>query len=171
MSQIHVGYHLDACDYRGNWCAAKVVDTRAGEVLVNFSGWDNKWDEWIDIDHKRLAALGIHSGLPYVSVPDSSSAYTSIFVDSQVTKFKESIHWNHFLIQLGLADDTDVLCIRHIDTSHTDTSLLLAVRKRDKLSSGELGIGQMSFLRVISADAIVVMNYQGQVSFVISTFS
>lgn len=59
---------LDARDSDGKWIEAEVVQReidRYGieKVLIHYSGWDSRWDEWIDTrDSHRFARLGKYSG-------------------------------------------------------------------------------------------------------------
>lgn len=48
-------------DYRGKWYAATIEERKDdGKVLVHYSGWESRWDEWIDTaaaDTERLKEL------------------------------------------------------------------------------------------------------------------
>jgi len=54
------GCRLEAKDHMGErWWEAKVleVDTEGSEVLVHFTGWNGRHDEWIKMDSPRLQPL------------------------------------------------------------------------------------------------------------------
>ena len=61
-----VGLRCDAQDKYGGWYNAKILRVDSGRVLVHFKGWGkengkSKWDEWMDMSDKRIAALDTKS--------------------------------------------------------------------------------------------------------------
>jgi hypothetical protein len=59
---------LEAQDKFKKWCAAEVLEAEEGKVLVHYTGWSNKWDEWIDVSTGRIVPLYTHTdGKNYVS--------------------------------------------------------------------------------------------------------
>ena len=54
------GDRLQACDSKGIWCEAKVLDVReaqgadARKMKVHFFGWKSRYDEWIPVNTGRL---------------------------------------------------------------------------------------------------------------------
>ena len=54
-----VASRVIACDSRGHWCEAKVMeaDVEGKRVKVHFKGWGSRWDEWILFGTGRLRSL------------------------------------------------------------------------------------------------------------------
>ena len=56
-----IGERLKALDKAGVWRDAKVINERVKDsrrqVKVHFHGWNQRWDEWIDMDVERLQHL------------------------------------------------------------------------------------------------------------------
>eukprot|EP00475_Leptophrys_vorax_P020802 TRINITY_DN28547_c0_g1_i1.p1 TRINITY_DN28547_c0_g1~~TRINITY_DN28547_c0_g1_i1.p1 ORF type:complete len:668 (-),score=178.38 TRINITY_DN28547_c0_g1_i1:60-2063(-) len=54
---------LDVRDKQGKWYPAEVISVRHGAVYIHFIGFDNKWDQWLDVraDSKDIAPLGTKS--------------------------------------------------------------------------------------------------------------
>ena len=56
------GSKVDALDVAGMWYAAKVVDERshgdARELLVHYTGWKARYDEWVGVGSGRVRAAG-----------------------------------------------------------------------------------------------------------------
>lgn len=50
------GSHLDVLDTTDTWLAGMVCDTRpdVDQVKLTYCGWDDKYDEWINIESSRL---------------------------------------------------------------------------------------------------------------------
>lgn len=75
MRRLARGLPLDVRDHVGKWLPAAAVDVEHDEeggrgggatlsrVFVHYSGWDSKWDEWVDAraEPHRLAAFGTFS--------------------------------------------------------------------------------------------------------------
>lgn len=56
-----VGDLLDCLDSVNKWCPAQVVDISNGKYRIHFTGWSDKWNEWIDQDSDRLAEYRRHT--------------------------------------------------------------------------------------------------------------
>ena len=58
-----VGHRVSACDCRGHWCEARLLDMRtehsARQFLVHFIGWKSRYDEWIDAGKGRLVPMPV----------------------------------------------------------------------------------------------------------------
>eukprot|EP01083_Nonionella_stella_P066612 175578_1 len=54
-SRFCVGQKVDAKDPLDKWYHATVMNVTPSRVFVSYDDWSSKWDEWIDIDSKRLA--------------------------------------------------------------------------------------------------------------------
>jgi len=55
---LHVGDWMDCKDTANNWLCACVVAVGGNRVLVRYSRWSEKWDEWLDSSSPRLRKLG-----------------------------------------------------------------------------------------------------------------
>lgn len=55
------GDKLEAQDYVGKWYVSLVKQVDNSKVFVHFCGWADKFDEWIEVDSKRLAPLYTHT--------------------------------------------------------------------------------------------------------------
>ena len=57
-----VGSKVDALDVAGMWYEAKVVDERSHgdtrELLVHYTGWKARYDEWVGVGSGRVRAAG-----------------------------------------------------------------------------------------------------------------
>ena len=66
------GSKMDALDKAGTWYESKVVDERgqgdARELLVHYSGWKARYDEWVGVGSGRLRTTGVKLG------PNTSAA-------------------------------------------------------------------------------------------------
>ncbi len=49
-----VGDELTAVDFTSKMEPARIIDARPGEVLVTFTNWSAKWDEWIPKNSLKL---------------------------------------------------------------------------------------------------------------------
>lgn len=49
------GMWIDAKDTLEKWMEAVVLQTKGKSILVRYSGWDVKFDEWLTIDSHRIA--------------------------------------------------------------------------------------------------------------------
>ena len=58
-----VGHRVSACDCRGHWCEARLLDMRSDKrersFLVHFIGWKSRFDEWIDAGIGRLVPMPV----------------------------------------------------------------------------------------------------------------
>jgi len=54
------GIHVDILDSVKKWSEAEIlkVDKQNGRVYITYLYWDNKWNEWVDLDSGRIAPLG-----------------------------------------------------------------------------------------------------------------
>jgi hypothetical protein len=48
---------IEVQDTVGNWYVSRVSMRRESQVHVTYLGWEDHWDEWIDLHSKRLAPL------------------------------------------------------------------------------------------------------------------
>ena len=55
-----VGALVDCLDTTNTWVASRVIDSRPGEVLVHYLGWNEKWDEWLPTRSPRIEPAGKH---------------------------------------------------------------------------------------------------------------
>jgi hypothetical protein len=44
-------------DASGAWWRASIQDVRPGQVFVHYTGCDNSWDEWFDIDSPKISRM------------------------------------------------------------------------------------------------------------------
>lgn len=58
--RFKLGDVLDAEDTVHRWRIARVIDTMPGKVRIHYEGWENRWDEWIELTSARLAPRGTH---------------------------------------------------------------------------------------------------------------
>ena len=75
-AEFKVGDMIDCKDTANNWCQARIMDRKdvrsaslifygsrvhcspfgqQDKVLVHYSGWSEKWDEWLNRKDKRIA--------------------------------------------------------------------------------------------------------------------
>lgn len=57
------GAKLEAKDFMEKWYPAKVVevDDSDNTVLIHFDGWNQRYDEWLDMDSERIRPMVRHS--------------------------------------------------------------------------------------------------------------
>ena len=58
--KFEIGEWIDVRDTIDNWLEAQIVNIRNNvngtkEVLVHYNGWGNRWNEWININSKRIS--------------------------------------------------------------------------------------------------------------------
>lgn len=53
-----VGQVVDAMDKTRNWHTACIVAVKDVTVRVHYTGWDSKWDEWIQLSSSRIQPAG-----------------------------------------------------------------------------------------------------------------
>jgi len=56
------GQSWDVLDKVGKWCAGEIIDLKDNAVQVHYTGWSEKWDEFIARDSKRIAKAGKMTG-------------------------------------------------------------------------------------------------------------
>eukprot|EP00960_Hanusia_phi_P058312 763849-Hanusia_phi.AAC.4 len=56
LAPWQVGDKVESCDCQGAWYRATIlgVSYSRRQVMVNFAGWDSKWDEWIKLSSGRV---------------------------------------------------------------------------------------------------------------------
>jgi hypothetical protein len=52
------GSDIDCLDTDRNWLRARVLRVLGTRAMVHYTGWEDKWDEWIDMDHLRIRPPG-----------------------------------------------------------------------------------------------------------------
>lgn len=54
--RYYIGENIDCQDTVKKWLNAEIVSVRHNphEIRVHFSGWSQKYDEWISIDSNRI---------------------------------------------------------------------------------------------------------------------
>ncbi|KAK3579172.1 hypothetical protein CHS0354_022709 [Potamilus streckersoni] len=57
------GEKLEAMDFMSMWYVAKIVDLDEEDqtVLIHFDGWNQRYDEWVDMSSERLRPITRHS--------------------------------------------------------------------------------------------------------------
>jgi hypothetical protein len=50
----HIGTYWDVCDKDGRWYAGRIIEKKENIVLINFIGWDEKYNEWVNIKQKLV---------------------------------------------------------------------------------------------------------------------
>lgn len=53
-SKYTLNERVDCLDTIQKWCDASVIDLRPHEILVTYTGYSHKFDEWIDCDSHRV---------------------------------------------------------------------------------------------------------------------
>lgn len=163
---------------------------------VNYDGWDQKWDQWINTDEKRIALLGTRAPVPQilettivvgdvcccVRWPDSGH----VTIDGRKPELSQKMCLGDASIQFHLAQHADILCMESTEKSASTTtttdgqvvydtevrSRLMAVRTHKPLQGGEAAIRSMCFLRMVAPGTVAVMNQETDAAhFVISSYS
>jgi len=95
---LKLGQKLDVHDSSEKWCEGEVIDVVSDppnryQVKIHYTGWDSKYDEWINRDSYRLAPLHYHTETPCdVSRPAlhrSNSNYRP--PQDEETKFRDEL--------------------------------------------------------------------------------
>lgn len=57
------GERLEAMDFSSKWYSAKIVEIDEEErmVMIHFDGWNQRYDEWIEMDSEKLRPKTRHS--------------------------------------------------------------------------------------------------------------
>ena len=55
--QFEVGEWVDVKDTIGQWLEAQIIQINNGICLIHYNGWENRWDEWIEINSNRIASF------------------------------------------------------------------------------------------------------------------
>ena len=55
---LHVGEWIDTLDTANKWLCAQVLQVEGSRVLVRYSGWSDKWNEWHDMSSTKILKLG-----------------------------------------------------------------------------------------------------------------
>uniref|UniRef100_A0A7S3Z2S4 RING-type domain-containing protein n=1 Tax=Lotharella globosa TaxID=91324 RepID=A0A7S3Z2S4_9EUKA len=55
-----LGGFIDALDTVQKWHVAKIIKRDEESVLIHYTGFEAKWDEWVPLTSDRLSPLGIH---------------------------------------------------------------------------------------------------------------
>jgi len=58
LSELKVSDVVDARDCKGTWYVDTVLDVTPTSVHVTFTGWQEKFNEWLDFTDKKLAKRG-----------------------------------------------------------------------------------------------------------------
>lgn len=66
---LTVGSKVDARDQAGKWLHATVVERASGRVKVHFTGYADKWDEWIEAPSDREFSSMDHCALRFSFSP------------------------------------------------------------------------------------------------------
>jgi len=56
VHQLQIGDKVDHRDKVGRWLSAEVKDKKPGRMLIHYTEWADKWDEWSDLAWKGKAA-------------------------------------------------------------------------------------------------------------------
>lgn len=52
--KLQIGTWVDVKDAMGEWYEAQVLDRNGDYVLVQYNGWNEKWNEWIKASSSRI---------------------------------------------------------------------------------------------------------------------
>ena len=63
---LSAGQWVDALDTSHQWLCARVVQVHDRRVLLNYSGWSDKWNEWFDMSSPRIQCGGTKTSLQQV---------------------------------------------------------------------------------------------------------
>ena len=81
--KFEIGEWVDVKDTIDNWLEAQIINIRTinnkTQILVHYSGWGNRWDEWIDIKSSRIANFKTYTLQSQNSI--FLSPYPSVNVD------------------------------------------------------------------------------------------
>jgi hypothetical protein len=68
---LGVGQWVDVKDSINQWCEGQILEMRKisdggtgiekDQVLVHYSGWASRWDEWLDMNSNRVCPLRTHT--------------------------------------------------------------------------------------------------------------
>ena len=61
---IKPGRRCDAQDSKGIWRKGVIIKIKVDQVLVNYTGWSHRYDEWISISSPRLLPRGRETDRP-----------------------------------------------------------------------------------------------------------
>lgn len=53
-SYFQVGEHIDCLDSVKKWCDAIILQREPSRIFVNYPGFSQKYNEWIDTDSVRI---------------------------------------------------------------------------------------------------------------------
>ncbi|CAM9537197.1 unnamed protein product [Ectocarpus sp. 8 AP-2014] len=53
--ELCVGADVDVKDFQKNWLPGKINGLQGSSLCIHYHGWANKWDEWVDVSHGRVA--------------------------------------------------------------------------------------------------------------------
>lgn len=68
--KLKLGEIVDAQDKEGTWYVATIIAIGIDKVRIHFSGWTEKYDEWILFKDNRIAELGsITNGIEHTNSP------------------------------------------------------------------------------------------------------
>lgn len=75
--KLEIGSWVDVKDAVGEWYEAQVLNTNGDYVLVQYNGWNERWNEWIKASSSRI--------MPFRSqtVQNTYSLYMSPFPQEQ----------------------------------------------------------------------------------------
>ena len=92
--KFEIGEWIDVKDTIDQWLEAQIINIRTinknTQILVHYSGWGNRWDEWIDIKSQRIANFKTYTLQSQNSI--FLSPYPSINVDGFINNNFENQH-------------------------------------------------------------------------------
>ncbi|EAR85579.1 OTU-like cysteine protease (macronuclear) [Tetrahymena thermophila SB210] len=71
--RFYIGENIDCCDTVNKWLNAEIVSLRhnPNEIRVHYSGWSQKYDEWISVDSSRILKQWHRSNSQVKQIPIS----------------------------------------------------------------------------------------------------
>jgi hypothetical protein len=57
VSSPIVGQRIEVLDIDSIWSSAYVVDVLEGKIEIHYDGWDDNWNEILDVDSSRMAPI------------------------------------------------------------------------------------------------------------------
>lgn len=113
LKSLRVGSKVDALDTGNEWFTAEIKEKKgAMQVLVHFDGWEDKWDEWLDLLSGRISPLKSKAaggreagGVAGKAVNPINDPFPDIIAPPAVTLRQISIYW---LLNLKVGDKVDV---------------------------------------------------------------
>ena len=92
--KFEIGEWIDVKDTINQWLEAQIINIRTinknTQILVHYSGWGNRWDEWIDIKSQRIANFKTYTLQSQNSI--FLSPYPSINIDGFINNNFENQH-------------------------------------------------------------------------------